>query len=102
MTEEISSLETVLRESVGSYRVMLGTNVAALRYMKREIDERKEAKMIQYDMTVFDSSGSNAGGNITYVGGDDGKGEKDKKDKDLKKRKGTINVGNGNVSRQRK
>jgi hypothetical protein len=47
----------------------IGTNVAALRYMKREIDERKEASMVSYDFSVFDKSGVNAGSNILNIAG---------------------------------
>ena len=35
LTEEISALQGVLRGSVGGYRMLVGTNVAALRYMHK-------------------------------------------------------------------
>lgn len=35
LTEEISALQNVLRGSVGGYRMLVGTNVAALRYMHK-------------------------------------------------------------------
>lgn len=101
LTNEISALQVVLRDSVGSYRLLLGTNVAALKYMNREINQKKQEKMVGYDLSFFDSSGSNAGLNITKI--DDGASQKRKKEKDnKKKRKSVINVGNGNAVKKAK
>lgn len=101
LTNEISALQAVLRDSVSSYRLLLGTNVAALKYMNREINQKKQEKMVGYDFSFFDSSGSNAGVNITKI--DDGNAQKQKKEKDnKKKRKAVINVGNGNAVKQAK
>ena len=87
---------------MGSYRLLLGTNVAALKYMKREVEQKKEEKMISYDFSVFNSSGSNAGANITRMD-DTSSGSKKIRDKDVKKkRKAVINVGNGNALKQSK
>ena len=91
----------MLRESVSSYRLLLGTNVAALKYMNREINQKKQEKMIGYDFSFYDSSGSNAGSNITKI--DDSNVQERKKEKDSKKkRKLVINVGNGNALKQAK
>ena len=69
--------------------------------MNREINQKKEEKMVGYDFSIFDSSGSNAGANITKI--DDGNAQKRKKEKDnKKKRKAVINVGNGNAVKQAK
>ena len=88
---------------MGSYRLLLGTNVAALKYMKREVDQKKEEKMISYDFTVFNSSGSNAGSNITKMDDDtSGGGKKSREKESKKKRKAVINVGNGNALKQSK
>ena len=101
LTNEISALQVVLRDSVSSYRLLLGTNVAALKYMNREINQKKQEKMVGYDLSFFDNSGSNAGLNITKI--DDGTSQKRKKEKDnKKKRKSVINVGNGNAVKKAK
>ena len=105
MSAEISALQTVLRNSISSYRLLLGSNVAALKYMKREIDTKKEESMISYDFSVFNTSGSNAGTNIARIeeGQEKGKGNgKDKKEEKKKKRKVDLNVGNGNAVKQSK
>ena len=107
MSAEISALQTVLRNSISSYRLLLGSNVAALKYMKREIDTKKEESMISYDFSVFNTSGSNAGTNIARIeeGQEKGKGKgygKDKKEEKKKKRKVDLNVGNGNAVKQSK
>jgi hypothetical protein len=99
---EIASLQAVLEQSVGSYRLLLGTNVAALKYMKREIEQKKEEKMISYDFTVFNSSGSNAGTNITKMEDNSSSGKKIRDKDTKKKRKAVINVGNGNALKQSK
>ena len=100
MCAEISALQMVLRSTISSYRLLLGTNVAALKYMKREIDTKKEESMISYDFSVYDNSGSNAGMNIKRIeGGQESvKGKKD--DGKKKKRKSDLNVGNGNAIKQ--
>ena len=74
--------------------------MAALKYMKREIDTKKEESMISYDFSVYDNSGSNAGMNIKRIeGGQESvKGKKD--DGKKKKRKSDLNVGNGNAVKQ--
>ena len=102
MSGEISALQMVLRSTISSYRLLLGTNVAALKYMKREIDTKKEDSMISYDFSVYDTSGSNAGMNIQRIEGgqENMKGKKD--DGKKKKRKSDLNVGNGNAVKQNK
>ena len=100
LTHEITSLEDVLRKSVGSYRVMLGTNVMALKYMKREIDQKKEDSLISYDFSVFNNSGNTAGANIMKI--DDVSYEKKSKDKKKKRKASVVNVGNGNAVKQSK
>ena len=103
MTREISALQEVLRHSVSSYRLLLGTNVAALKYMKREIEAKKEESLVGYDFSAFTTSGSNAGGNIKRIEDKGGKGEGGKGKKDKKKRKAeVINIGNGNAVKQSK
>ena len=104
MTTEIASLQVVLRDSISSYRLLLGTNVAALKYMKREIDTKKEESMVTYDFSLYDSSGSNAGTNIKKIdsGPEKVKGKFKGKEKEGKKRKTDLNVGNGNAVKQSK
>jgi len=43
LLEEIAALEDIVRDSVGDFRSMVGTNAAGLKVMARQEDERKSA-----------------------------------------------------------
>jgi len=45
LVEQVAELQLVLRNAVGEYRTLIGTNLAGLKFMSREIEERKVAGM---------------------------------------------------------
>jgi hypothetical protein len=79
---EINALQQVIRGSVGDYRTLLGTNLAALRYMKSVVDEKRNASDLIYDMEGGDGNASkSASSKKRRSGGQQNKGKGSKKPK---------------------
>ena len=83
LTGEIASLQGVLREGVGGYRTLVGTNIAALRYMNKALADRKSAHTIGYDQLFTPMSAAGTAGTGAGAGNsqnrDKNKGGKNKK-----------------------
>jgi U3 small nucleolar RNA-associated protein 12 len=78
---EMLALQQVLRTSVGSYRMLIGTNVAGLKYMQRMVDENKGGLWIED--TVPNSASQGHGKNNV----DKKRNNNDNNDKEKKKKK---------------
>ena len=78
LAPEVSALQAVLRDGVGGYRTLVGTNVAALRYLSKALSDRKSAHTMDYEQLMAPVGPATAGNSSSSQNRDKNKGKKNK------------------------